>query len=302
MRILLFRGGALGDLILTLPVLASLRTQYRSADLRLFGTLPHARLGAGLAEAVYDLQAQAMTPLFVEGGELEADLRDVIEDADLAVSYLADSGGVVSGNLRRAGIRRLVPGPYRMDESGPHAIEQLAAPLALLGIPLLRRIPQVEVFSREGVSSEPATQVALHLGSGSSRKNWPSDRWRQLMETLLTTGLAHRVAVVTGEADEEPTRAFLSGWRGIEPDVWDHLPLPELARRLADSHAFFGHDSGVSHLAAATGIPVLALFGPTNPEVWSPRGPWVKVIKSPTREMHDLQVSSVVEAAQRMLC
>ena len=51
------------------------------------------------------------------------------------------------------------------------------------------------------------------------------------------------------------------------------LPLVELAAALAGCRALLGHDSGISHLAAALGLPTLALFGPTDPAQWAPRGP-----------------------------
>jgi ADP-heptose:LPS heptosyltransferase len=57
--------------------------------------------------------------------------------------------------------------------------------------------------------------------------------------------------------------------------------LYELARWLAQARLFVGNDSGITHLAAAVGTPVLALFGPTDPAVWAPRGPHVQVGRTP---------------------
>jgi heptosyltransferase-3 len=298
LKILVFRGGALGDLILTLPVLASLRNAYTAADLRLFGVMPHAWLGRPPVTAIHDLDAAALAPLFVENGKPDPALLEVIDGADLALSYLSDPAGTFGSNLQRWGLKRLVAGPYRMSEHGPHAVEQLAAPLAALDLSLVCPLPKVEFpklnAQRHGVD------LALHLGSGSSRKNWPWERWRQLVERLQAERLVRQIALVTGEADETPTRAFLSGWHGGKVDVWDRLPLPELARRLAGCAAFFGHDSGISHLAAAAGAPVLALFGPTKPRVWAPRGPRVQVVVSPASQMRALTVDDVLETARTM--
>ena len=261
--------------------------------------MPQARLSRPVAAGVYDLDAAGMVPLFVEnGGKPDAALLEAIDGADLALSYLSDPAGVLGSNLRRWGVKRLVAGPYRMDEHGPHAVEQLAAPLAGLGLPLVCPFPRVE-FPKPGAQSEGAG-LALHLGSGSSRKNWPWERWRRLIEKLQAEGLARHVALVSGEADQGPTKAFLSGWRGGRVDVWDRLPLPELTGRLAACAAFFGHDSGISHLAAAAGAPVLALFGPTNPRVWAPRSPRVQVVVSPSGQMQGLAVDDVLETARTM--
>jgi ADP-heptose:LPS heptosyltransferase len=50
------------------------------------------------------------------------------------------------------------------------------------------------------------------------------------------------------------------------------LELPLLAAILSQCHLFIGNDSGITHLAAALGVPTIALFGPTDPYVWGPRG------------------------------
>lgn len=298
MKVLVFRGGALGDLILTLPVLASLRNGYTAADLRLFGVMPHAGLGSPPANAVYDLDAAGLAPLFVEDGKPDPALLEVIDGADLALSYLSDPAGTFGSNLRRWGLKRLVASPYRMVEPGPHAVEQLAAPLAALELSVVCPFPKVDIPKLKAQGR--GVDLALHLGSGSSRKNWPWERWRRLVERLQAEGLVRHFALVTGEADEMPTRAFLSGWHGGKVDVWDRLPLPELTARLAGCTAFFGHDSGISHLAAAAGAPVLVLFGPTNPRVWAPRGPRVRVVASPAGQMQALTVDEVLETARTM--
>ncbi len=74
-----------------------------------------------------------------------------------------------------------------------------------------------------------------------------------------------------------------------------HIPdLFELARFLAGARAYIGNDSGITHLAAALGIPTLALFAPTDPAVWGPRGKAVRIIRSET--MADISPETVVDA------
>jgi len=57
------------------------------------------------------------------------------------------------------------------------------------------------------------------------------------------------------------------------------MPLARLGRTLARARLYIGNDSGITHLAAAAGCPTLAIFGPTNPAVWAPRGANVRVIQ-----------------------
>jgi ADP-heptose:LPS heptosyltransferase len=63
--------------------------------------------------------------------------------------------------------------------------------------------------------------------------------------------------------------------------------LYSLARWLARARLYVGNDSGITHLAAAAGAPVLALFGPSDPEIWAPRGPNVRVARwRPPADVH----------------
>jgi heptosyltransferase-2 len=98
----------------------------------------------------------------------------------------------------------------------------------------------------------------------------------------LLTRLDQPVLLILGEAE-------LAGWSastttrlarvGRELRLACNLPLPELAAALARSRLFLGHDSGVSHLAAAVGAPCVLLFGPSDPAMWAPPGDHVRVLR-----------------------
>ncbi len=299
MRLLVFRGGALGDLLLTWPALGILRRRYPGAEIALFGARPHVALFGGCVTAVDDVNAPALAGLLVQGGRVPPEVRRAVGGADLAINYLADPDEVFRRQLASLGVASIIGGPSRVRDDGPHATVQLSAPVLELdgtcpggwsALPLPPGCPQ----------SVTGCDLALHPGSGSPRKNWPPQRWAGLLEGLHAEGLLRRVAVISGEADDEATAAFLAAYPG-ETMVWRSLPLPELAGRLAGVPALFGHDSGVSHLAAVLGRPTLALFGPTNPAVWAPCGPKVTVVRSPTERLADLTVSAVRTAAVRLL-
>src|SRR6185312_7546559 len=104
--------------------------------------------------------------------------------------------------------------------------------------------------------------AVIHPFSGSPRKNWPVENFRQLAAKL------ERIMPVLWCAgpDDPPLEGAL-----CIPDLYD------LACWLARAALYIGNDSGITHLAAAVGTPVLALFGPTDPAVWAPRGPHVRV-------------------------
>jgi len=67
-----------------------------------------------------------------------------------------------------------------------------------------------------------------------------------------------------------------------DPILLHDLPLPLLAAILSRCRLYVGNDSGVTHLAAAVGVPTVAIFGPTDPDVWAPRGPGVRVVRAAT--------------------
>ena len=102
--------------------------------------------------------------------------------------------------------------------------------------------------------------IAIHPFSGSPRKNWPLDRYRELAERL-------EWPVQWCAGPEEP----LEGAVRIA-DLYD------LACWLATARLYIGNDSGITHLAAAVGVPVIAIFGPTDPAVWAPRGKSIRVV------------------------
>ena len=138
--------------------------------------------------------------------------------------------------------------------------------------------------------------IVVHPGSGNASKNWPPINWLNLTKHLLQHDFRYRVAVVAGKLDINSIASLgiLSHEQQVE--WWYALPLPELASRLADATLFIGHDTGVSHLAAAVGIPSLVLFGPTDPAVWAPPHANVRTLRAPEGKLDDLSFREVLAA------
>ena len=89
--------------------------------------------------------------------------------------------------------------------------------------------------------------------------------------------------------------------RGQDVRFANNLPLPHLASML-DRSIFIGHDSGISHLAAAAGANCILLFGPTNPDVWAPKNKNVRVLSAQSGRLSDLEIGSVHAAITEALC
>src|SRR5262249_443372 len=102
--------------------------------------------------------------------------------------------------------------------------------------------------------------LALHPGSGSERQNWPEDKWAVLVAHLATsTDL--KFVLVGGAAEGDRLQRLSRSLATGRFQIAQRLPLSDLGRVLGQCRAYIGHDSGISHLAAAVGLKGLILWG-----------------------------------------
>jgi heptosyltransferase-2 len=302
-RILVIRGGAIGDFILTLPALKALRDARPQAHIEILGYRHIAVLAENrfYAQAVHSIEYGRLARFFARDSELPAELADYFAGFDLIVSYLYDPDQIFETNLRRCGVQNLICGPARIPESAGHAARQLARPIEKLGIEVVdlagRIFPSLEDrnFARDFLASAPQPIVAIHPGSGSHEKNWPVENWIALFSPGDRFATFKRLVVISGEADEDRIRQLEREWKNRDVRFARNLPLPRLAAVLERS-IFIGHDSGISHLAAAAGANCILLFGPTNPDVWAPKNENVRVLRPSSGRLDDLRTESVEEA------
>lgn len=283
------RGGALGDFVLTLPVIRVLAENYPSAQIDLVAQGEYFAMAQRtlLLGEMRRLDDPRLGPFFARDAELPEDWRAFFSGAELIVSYLHDPAEIFRANIARDSSARFVPGPSRI-QPGSHATDQLAAPLRELGIPV-----HDLTFS---FPERPQTgAVALHPGSGGKRKNWPIARWLEFTEYLLARDL--EISIIGGEADTDEIDAFRTRFPNLDYHVAQ--PLAELLSLLSGK-IFLGHDSGIAHLAAATGARCLLLFGPTDPAVWAPRGRNVKVLRAKKGQLDELPVTETIAAYELM--
>jgi heptosyltransferase III len=287
-----------------LPALKALRDAHPRARIEILG-YPHIASVADkrfYAEGVRSIEYAALSCFFAQGRELPSPLRDYFGGFDLILSYLYDPDQIFENNLRLCGAQQILRGPAHIDQDA-HAAWQLAQPLRELGINVTDLAAKVfpsdedRQFARRFlVNCEPPI-LALHPGSGSEKKNWPIENWIELAKTSLNAKALFRTIIfVSGEADEnEMTR--VRTLFGHEPQVRfaRALPLPQLAAVLQQS-TFIGHDSGISHLAAAAGARCLILFGPTDPKVWAPQDANARVLFAPHGDLTQLDVATVCNA------
>jgi heptosyltransferase-3 len=266
-RVLILRGGALGDFLVTLPALRLLRERWPQATLELAGNAVAAELGVadGLLAAVHSQHEARWSELY-RREPLSPRFEEWLRAFDLVINYWPDPSGELRGHfpLHPEQVFLTADAWPAQAPAAAHYCEPLRA-LRLSSTDYFYRLREFPPTIR------PTHLIALHPGSGSTQKNWPLGRWAEISRELSlrpNTGLL----IVSGEG-EAP--GILANY-GTPARA---LPLAELATQLSGCELFLGHDSGVSHLAAALGVPCVLLFGPTDPRVWAPPAPHVTVLR-----------------------
>ena len=293
-RILLIRGGAIGDFILTLPAIKLLRDSFPAAHLEILGYKHIVALAemSRYADATRSIEYGPLSSFFSRESELAPELVDYFGGFQRVISYLFDPEKIFFNNLERAGVRNLIAGSPKISGE-EHAAWQLARPLERLALYL--DDPAAVVLPNEP-RNVVRSLIAIHPGSGSAGKNWPLERFITLATALFRLKEDSRLLLIGGEADEERATQLARALPAERVSVVMNLALPELAGLLQNCVLFIGHDSGISHLAAAVKTPCLLLFGPTDPAIWAPANGQVRVLRSPSLAMAGIEVSDVVDA------
>lgn len=266
-KILVLRGGALGDFIVTLPALALLRGRWPRARIELAGNAVAAALARdrGLLDAVH-AQDEARWAALYAAAPLPEAFAAWLGSFDLVLSYWPDPDGDLGRRFPRHARQTFLAAPA-LPSAGP-AARHYCRPLETLGLGPGPAWYPLTGDSPRAVRDGP---VLLHPGSGSPRKNWPDERWLDLL-----AGLPRPVTAILGVAEAARWTPRLEA-AGVP--LLACRPLAELVTRLGACPLFLGHDSGIAHLAAACGAPAVLLFGPTDPAVWAPPAPGVRVLR-----------------------
>ncbi|MBI3327072.1 MAG: glycosyltransferase family 9 protein [Nitrospinae bacterium] len=292
-HILLIRAGALGDCLLMLPTLAALRARFPQACIDVLGyPLRWAWvLGRGLVDHAHAIERPGMHLLFCEGAEVPATLKAFLGAYDVILSYRPDPQGVFATHLRRLGAGLVLsqapfpPPPPPKVHVADFALQLVAA----LDAPPPQTPPCLELRAEERASvhpffaahgSDPMRDriVVLHPGSGSEAKRWPVARFAAVARELASHERV-RIVIILGYAERAMATMLLPLLQPVHPLVALDWPLLPTAALIAHAAVFLGNDSGLTHLAAALGRPTVAIFGPTDPEIWGPRGKAVTIVQ-----------------------
>lgn len=268
--------GALGDFVCFLPALRALATD-RTLDL--LARKEYADLVPATVQ-VRSLERNEVSRLFVAGAEGDERLKSFFSAYRYVYSWMGSREPDFVKRLQALSQGRLRVFPFRPSRSAMHmsdyylsCVEAKGSRKIMPAIPLHSgALKWSRQFCRHSELKEKRI-LALAPGSGAKEKNWPVRFFRAVAESWEKK-LGGKVLVVVGPAEEDRNEDRCWGYAR----VMRGLDLGKLSALLARCDLYVGNDSGITHLAAALGVETIALFGPTDPSEWAPRGERVTVI------------------------
>jgi len=274
-RILVVTLRRIGDVLLTTPLIRSLRRAWPQArlDALVFADT------AGILAGNPDLDGVMTIPPQPSTAQTLALGARLFRRYDLAIS--TQSGDRPTGFAIVAGRLRVAPVPANLNgrvkrtllhrsiaaARGLHRVEEMLRIADVLGI---ARVPELVCPRAAETGQQSAGPYAvIHAAPMFRYKQWTASGWRALAGALAARGLT---VVATGAPAEAERRYLDAVWDGAPVTRRDgQLAWPQLAGLLSEARVFIGPDTSVTHLAAAAGCPTVALYGPTDPRLW---GPW----------------------------
>ncbi len=285
--VVIFHPGALGDVVLAVPAMRRLLARFPLHRSLLISNEPIGRLllECRMVDAWIPVQGAACADLFAGSVPASTELGHWLKECDCAVAWMNDEGGTLATVLRCCGVRELwIQSPFHPELKTLHQsdrfLETIGETVGEGSLDGQMQIPSDLVergqvrLERVGIPFDRPI-VLIHPGSGS--------RWKCVNPEVLALTIEQfqRVDmcpfILAGPADRES----VAGLSNLVPTVpvMAGEDLSIIACLLARSVLYVGNDSGMTHLAALLAVPAIALFGPTDPERWAPRGPHVTVLR-----------------------
>jgi len=305
-RILVIAMRYLGDLLLATPLLHSLRNAYPNAQLHVLVY----QNTAAILEGNTDIDKIITTSQHPSGQETRVLCQSIFRRYDLACAietgdrrylyaWLAAPQRIAltpPKSAKDSWKRHLVQGWVEYDEDQSHTLLTLLKLAQVLGIPLHYTVIPPKNTNSHAIFqtlSLPSHYAVLHLYPQWRYKRWTTQGWLETAEFLIKQGLK---LVLTGSPDPQECD-YIARFQTHLPagtiNVAGKTTLAELSHIIKQACLFIGPDTGITHLAAATGTPVIALYGPTNPIKWAPWPAGFSADRNPFNRIGDQQVNNV---------
>jgi len=328
-QILIMHQGAIGDFILSLPAIGAFRFHYPHATITIWGHPEILRLAHNrfYANTIASLEQPGLALFYSEQCLASSPLSERFNSFDLIGLFGGEQQTIFVDNLTKAGAGEVCHiSTFPPHDAKTHVIDFQASQMSRLGLTVQETVPRLFVseaadrnaarFLEQKGLNKNALTVVLHPGSGSRKKAWKVNSFVPLAEKLYRDDRA-QILVPIGPADTQVEEDYFNDSLSGNSIPLHHLPLDELAAILKQCDLYVGNDSGITHLAAAVETPVVALFGPTDPRVWGPRGKHVSILHGKTdcspcsrekmqvcpeqRCMETLSVEEVYREAKKMM-
>ena len=280
-NVLIFHQGALGDFVLTWPLAMALSRVFPQSRI---AYVTASQKGA-LAERVLRVESVDVEggwhQLFSDAPKLPEPAVKLLAGAHSVFTFVAGEQDVWARNVialePQARVVRLEPRPP--NEYRGHFTDFLVEQLGNLSAVQAATGAMLRTIHERGIPTSTARgeHVVIHPGSGGEHKCWPRGKFVELIERLRAAGRSVRVAFGEAELERWP-RDDLARFQAIA-EVVRPATLLDLFDEISTASAAVMNDSGPAHLAAVTGTPIVALFGPSNATIWRPIGPKVFVIQ-----------------------
>jgi ADP-heptose:LPS heptosyltransferase len=301
-NVLIFHSGGLGDFLLTWPLGLALGRLHPQS--RIF-YVTQASKGALAAAALRldSLDAETGWPaLYADSANPDDRLRKILAESHSVYTFLATPGDAFFRNVTHLSPQAQItplqfpPPPDFLGHATEYLLTQLSAVPAVRGA-----VDQIMAsIAAKGVGTtrhNPAGPILIHPGSGNVKKCYPIPGLLDVVKKMTQHGKTAKL--VLGEAElERFSKADIARLEQAAPVVRPPRYVDLLTEMNAAS-AFLGNDSGPTHLAAMTGLPTVALFGPTNPLIWRPLGPKVAVLEG--RDFSALTADDIWSVMHRLL-
>jgi len=286
--IVMIYPGGLGDVLLAVPAMIRLRTRFPNHCLALCAEDQVAKLlfACGIIDEWASVQGRACADLFAGADSVTGQLQIWLKDCDLAIGWMQDLDGTLSETLKAVGARQVVvESPFStailathqsdrflesIDEAPPDKEEDV---LLTVTEPLLH-LGRACLEAAGFVIGQ--LLVVIHPGSGSAHKCVAPEILASVVIGVQDFGVTP--VVLEGPADHERVERLLQLCVN-PPIVLKGLDVLTVAGVLFQARLFVGQDSGITHMAGLMGVRTVALFGPTDPARWAPRGLHVTVVR-----------------------
>ncbi|MGA1198163.1 MAG: glycosyltransferase family 9 protein [Candidatus Latescibacterota bacterium] len=254
-KICIFRTGALGDVILTLPVIHNLQYAFPLTHIDLIGNPNLLSLAPTNHIQIHDINRALWAPLFAPNAQITPEITHIFQNTDLVISYLPDPDQALTHNLHNLGVTQIdtcLPRPPKTI----HATDHLLTPLHNRNIPTPITHPTIQLNQKDFPDiTRPHPKYAtllIHPGSGGKNKCWSPNHFAITADTLIRqTGC--QVFLSSGPADGNLAEK-ISHLMTEKNTLLPPLPIRQFAAFMTTCQAYLGNDSGPTHLAAAADI------------------------------------------------